>query len=43
MLKGEAKDTWINTCEKVGQLLAATRNNFTTMDIAKVFQNESIR
>ena len=43
MLKGAAKDTWINICEKVGQFLATTKNNFNGVDVSKALQNESIR
>lgn len=43
MLKGEAKATWINICEKVGQFLATTKKNFNGVDVAETFQNESIR
>jgi len=43
MLNGEDKDTWVNTCEKVGQFLATTQPNLNSIDVGKVFPNESIK
>ncbi len=42
MLKGEASDSWINICEKVGLLLAKTRNTWNAIDVNKSFENVSI-
>ncbi|XP_037038196.1 uncharacterized protein LOC119075760 [Bradysia coprophila] len=42
MIKGEAQDTWVGLCEKVGQFLATTRKNFGTEGVEKVFPNVSI-
>lgn len=43
MLKGEAEDSWIGLCEKVGQFLATTRKNFNTEEAPKLLSNSSIR
>ncbi|KAG4080704.1 hypothetical protein HA402_013234 [Bradysia odoriphaga] len=43
MLKGEAQDTWVGLCEKVGQFLGTTRKNLDTEDIVNVLSNVSIR
>jgi len=43
MLKGEDEGAWVNICEKVGLFLATTRPILNSIDVGKVFPNDSIR